>query len=367
MAEVYAAEDLELGRPVAVKLLAEPLAADASFRRRFQREARAAARLTGEPNVVAVYDVGEWRGRPYLVMELVPGGTVADALRAGPVERERALGWLEDAARALDAAHARGVVHRDVKPGNLLIDAQGRARIADFGIARVLDDALTQTAPGTVLGTAGYLAPEQARGERASPASDRYALGVVARELLTGRRPGSAAEGPGADTAPLLPPLPPAAGAVLARATAPDPADRPASAQELVAELRGALAEDSPTAQAPPAPAARRRGPVAAAVAGALAAVGLGLGLALALSGGGASQPATTAHRTAAEPATTAAPAVTAPAAVTVTTSRTVTAPAAPVPPAPSPARGEKPGKGHGKGHARGRGHAKHPGGDGGD
>jgi len=349
MAEVYAAEDLELGRPVAVKLLAESLAADAAFRRRFRREALAAARLTGEPNVVAVYDVGEWRGRPYLVMELVPGGSVADVLRQGPVERERALGWLDDAARALDAAHARGVVHRDVKPGNLLVDAGGRVRMADFGIARVLDDATTETAPGAVLGTAGYLAPEQARGERALPASDRYALGVVARELLTGGRPI-----PDAATAPALPP---AAQAVLARALSPDPADRQDSAGRLVADLRAALSEEEPTAV--DAPIRRRRRGLVAAVVGALSAVALGLGLALWLGGGGGGgHPATTPARTVARSE-----------AVTVTTSVTVPAAVATAA-APVPKPAPKPGKGVGRGHARGRGHAKghrdNPG-DGGD
>src|SRR5262249_25574776 len=211
-----------------------------------------------------------------------PGGSVADALRAGPVERERALGWLVDAARALDAAHARGVVHRDVKPGNLLVDGGGRLRMADFGIARVLDEATAQTAPGAGLGAARYLAREQARGERALPASDRYALGVVARELLVGGRPISDAAS--------APALPPAAEAVLARALAPDPADRHESAGRLVSDLRAALAEEEPTAVGPPN-RRRRRGLVAAAVV-ALTAIGLALGLGLWLGGGRRGGPA---------------------------------------------------------------------------
>src|SRR5207302_6554069 len=131
---------------------------------------------------------GERDGRPFIVMEYLEGGTVHDRLREGPVAASRALDWLEQAAAALDAAHRHGVVHRDVKPANLLLDGDEVVRVSDFGIASAtgMD---TLTLPGTVLGTAGYLSPEQARGEPATPASDCYALGVVAFELLTGRRP----------------------------------------------------------------------------------------------------------------------------------------------------------------------------------
>src|SRR5581483_4017207 len=127
-------------------------AGDPSARRRFAREGRAAARLTGEPTVVAVHDVGEWAGRPYLVMEHLPGGSLAEACRAGPPSLGAALAWLADAARALDAAHAAGVVHRDVTPANLLIDERGGVKVADFGIARVLEQAGGETGTGTVLG-----------------------------------------------------------------------------------------------------------------------------------------------------------------------------------------------------------------------
>src|ERR671935_687213 len=180
MGEIYRATDDTLGRAVAVKLLSERYARDQPVRQRFTREALAAARLSGEAHIVTIFDVGEWNDRPFIVMEYLGGGSLDDRLQAqGAVDPGEALGWLEQAAAALDAAHANGVVHRDVKPGNLLLDRTGDVHVADFGIASAAGlDALTLT--GTVLGTAGYLAPEQAQGERATPASDRYALAVVA-------------------------------------------------------------------------------------------------------------------------------------------------------------------------------------------
>jgi tRNA A-37 threonylcarbamoyl transferase component Bud32 len=187
-AEVVLAHDLELQRDVAVKLLARRLPDDPSIPERFSREAVIAARLGRHPHVVTIYDTGRWDGRPYLVMELQPGGSVDDALERGPIARDRALRWLREAADAVDAAHALGVVHRDLKPANLLLDDRDRIQIADFGIASD-DTAERLTLTGTILGTAGYLSPEQARGERATAASDRYSLAVVACELLTGRRP----------------------------------------------------------------------------------------------------------------------------------------------------------------------------------
>ncbi len=189
MGVIYRAEDGLLGRIVAVKVLAEPFAEDDGIRRRFTHEALAAARLSNAPNTITIFDVGEHEGRPYIVMEYLVGGSLADRLDAqGAQPPGRALDWLEQAAAALDAGHAQGVVHRDVKPANLLLDDEGRIRVADFGVASAagLD---SYTAAGTVLGTAGYLSPEQARGERAGPASDCYALAVVAFELLTGTRP----------------------------------------------------------------------------------------------------------------------------------------------------------------------------------
>src|SRR5436190_17316388 len=179
MADIYAAEDTELGRRVAVKVLSERFAEDPDIRERFKREALAAARLSGHPSIATIFDVGETEGRPFLVMELVDGGSLADRIEAGPIPAEQALAWLGQAASALDAAHAAGIVHRDVKPSNLLLDPQEDLKITDFGIALVVDEAATRaTVTGTVLGTAGYLSPEQAAGQRATAESDIYALGV---------------------------------------------------------------------------------------------------------------------------------------------------------------------------------------------
>ncbi len=188
MAAVFAAEDVVLGRAVAVKVLSERFLTDLDAVRRFEREARAAAKASQHPNVVTIYDVGEHDGYPFIVMELMSGGSLATVLRDGRPSRENALRWIGEAAAALDHAHEHGIVHRDVKPGNLLLDERGRLGVADFGIARLaFESAVTQT--GQVLGTAAYISPEQARGEGVSAASDRYSLAVVAYELLTGTRP----------------------------------------------------------------------------------------------------------------------------------------------------------------------------------
>src|SRR5436190_1427732 len=189
MGEIYRATDATLGRAVAVKVLADRYARDDAIRQRFTREALAAARLSGEPHIVTIFDVGEHAGRPFIVMEYLSGGSLEQRIRKdGAQQPGQALGWLEQARVALDAAHRNGVVHRDVKPANLLLDRNGNVHVADFGIASAAGmDSLTMT--GTVLGTAGYLSPEQAQGERATPASDLYALAVVAFELLSGRRP----------------------------------------------------------------------------------------------------------------------------------------------------------------------------------
>jgi serine/threonine-protein kinase len=193
MASVWSAEDSVLGRLVAVKILAQHVAADPSARTRFEREARTAARVSDHPNVATIYDVGEHENVPFIVMELFTGGTVGDRLRggqsvAGGIPRRRALAWLEQASGALDYAHAEGIVHRDIKPANLLLDERDRLAVGDFGIARAAEDSnLTQA--GQVLGTAAYLSPEQALGHPATAASDRYSMAVVAYELLCGRRP----------------------------------------------------------------------------------------------------------------------------------------------------------------------------------
>jgi serine/threonine-protein kinase len=261
MGEIYRATDKWLGRVVAVKLLAARYAADELSRNRFMREALAAARLSGNPYAVSIFDVGEYNERPFLVMEYLAGGSLQERLRSGPVPTGQALYWLENTGRALDAAHERGIIHRDVKPGNLLFNDRGAVKVADFGIARAVgEESLTK--PGTVLGTAGYLAPEQAMGERATPASDRYALAVVAYELLTGRRPFER-ESPTAEAlAHVHDPVPSVCrerdelpcelDPVFARALAKHPSHRYSSCAEFVADLRAAFDEAAETTRALP-------------------------------------------------------------------------------------------------------------------
>ena len=268
MGEVYAATDELLGRRVAVKLLSHRYARDAAIRQRFTREALAAARLSGEAGTVTIFDVGEWQGRPFIVMEYLGGGSLEDRLRRdGAQAPAQALRWLEQAAAAIDAAHRHGIIHRDVKPANLLLDERGDVHVADFGIASAAGlDSLTLT--GTILGTAGYLAPEQARGERSTHASDLYALAVVAYELLCGRRPfesdsptaeaAAHANAPVPSIAECGAGLPPELDPVFQRALAKNPRIRYDSAAEFVAELRDALARAAATTArlgTPPAPA----------------------------------------------------------------------------------------------------------------
>jgi hypothetical protein len=181
-ASVYAADDSLLGRPVAIKVLLDEHVGDLSAHTRFAREVRVGALLGSHPFVVTLHDAGEWEERPYLVMELLEG-SVAERRE---VSEALALRWLAQAAEALEFAHTNGIVHRDVKPANLLLDDRGDVRLADFGVAR--DPMATQlTLPGHVVGTPGYLAPEVAAGEPATPAADTYSLAVVARELLGDR------------------------------------------------------------------------------------------------------------------------------------------------------------------------------------
>ncbi len=255
MGRVFHATDVELCRQVAVKVLADRYADDEAVRARFRREALAAARLSGNPNIVTIFDVGEHGGRPMIVMEYLEGGSVEHRVRGrGGCAPAQVLAWLEQAAGALDAAHAAGVVHRDIKPGNLLLDIRDQVHVGDFGVASAAGLAsLTET--GMILGTAGYLSPEQARGERATAASDRYSLAVVAFELLAGRRPFKStttpAEAAQHATAPVpsihgvKPELPPALDPVFRRALAKAPAARYPSAAEFVAHLRAALDDDA--------------------------------------------------------------------------------------------------------------------------
>jgi eukaryotic-like serine/threonine-protein kinase len=259
MGDIYLAEDTVLGRQVAVKVLDERFAKDPDVTKRFTREALAAAKLSGHHNIVTIFDVDECDGRPMIVMEYLPGGTVAERAREGRVDRDEALAWLEQTAAALDDAHQAGIVHRDVKPANLLLDERNEVHVGDFGIARIADEpGAGMTVAGTVLGTAGYLSPEQARGEPATHASDIYGLGVVAYELLTGGRPfegGSSTEEAAAHIHQRVPPasergvgLPSSVDRVFDRVLAKEGAHRYRSARELVEDLRASLEpEDEPT------------------------------------------------------------------------------------------------------------------------
>ncbi len=300
MGEIFRATDTTLGRAVAVKLLDERHARDPSVRERFTREALAVARLSGNPNIVTIYDVGEHRERPFIVMEYLAGGSLEQKLRSEGAQSPReALEWLEQTANALDAAHREGIVHRDVKPANLLLDRYGRVHVADFGIASAAGlGSLTQT--GTVLGTASYLSPEQALGERTTPASDLYSLGIVAFELLTGRRPfegDSVAAEAAAHVTGVVPSvrdvdptLPAELDPVFAQALAKDPARRFGTAAEFVAALRHSLEEAAGTTRVlvpARAPDRRTRPRWLLPLVGLLLAAGAGGGIAGALLAGG--------------------------------------------------------------------------------
>jgi serine/threonine-protein kinase len=260
MGEVWAAHDVVLDREVAVKLLRREYADDAGFVERFRAEARHAASLS-HPGIASVYDYGEIDGSAYLVMELVPGQPLSAILaERGALPAAEAVPLLQQAAQGLQAAHSAGLVHRDVKPGNLLVTPDGQVKITDFGIARAGGQApLTRT--GEVMGTAQYLAPEQAMGRAATASSDVYALGIVAYEALSGRRPFDA-DNPVAvamaqvnDAPPPLPAaVPPAVAAVVLQALAKDPDERPHDAAALSDALGRAMRGQAPAAAAPTQP-----------------------------------------------------------------------------------------------------------------
>lgn len=288
MADVRVATDQVLGRDVAVKVLraAEP---DPTDRARFVDEARTLARLS-HPNLVTVLDAGTSDERPYLVMELVPGITLADAFERGPIAPGRAAAIGAQVADALAYVHGTGIVHRDVKPGNVLLHEDGRARLTDFGIARLVADTAHHTRTGTTIGSPAYFSPEQVGGGTVTTASDVYSLGLVLLEALTGRRP---FEGTPTEVAlarlsrgPDLPAtLPPGWAPLLDDLTARDPLARPDATQvaqrlrDLAAGGTGAASSDAtslmaaapdptvtapaatvtrPTAVVPPAPAPAR-------------------------------------------------------------------------------------------------------------
>ncbi len=324
MASVWLGRDQRLGRTVAVKVLSEVLALDDDYVRRFRREARIAAGLS-HPGLVRVYDFGTEGERPYLVMDHVDGGTLADR----PAASVSAEALATDLLGALAHIHSAGVIHRDVKPANVLIDDEGRARLTDFGIAWP-EDATQITQTGEVIGTLRYMAPEAREGDPATERSDLYSCGVVLSERL-GRSPR------------------PELAELVARLTEPDPARRPASAREALRRLE---ADDGTAATEviEAAPAGRRGGGVAVGVATAVTAlaglVALALLLVLLLGGGDGPGGREARAGAPAQPRTT-----------TVTTTEaappvTTTVPAAPAPkpkPRPKP-KPEKPPQGFGPG-----------------
>lgn len=245
MGEVYEGRDRKLDRGVAIKFLRPEMMAREDLRLRFEAEARAAGRMF-EPHVVAVFDTGEHEGRPFIVMELLPGATLADEIAGGEVSEERVRTVGLQILAALGAAHAEGILHRDIKPSNVLITREGSAKVGDFGVAKMVADAdLTQV--GTMVGTPAYLAPERVGGEPASVASDLYSVGVILYELLAGRKPFEADSALGLirsirqDPAPALserrPGVDPQLVAVVERAMHKDPARRYISAAEMAADL----------------------------------------------------------------------------------------------------------------------------------
>jgi eukaryotic-like serine/threonine-protein kinase len=341
MSQVFLAEDLELGRDVVVKLLGP----DAE-RARFEREARAAATLAHE-NIVRIYAYGEAEdGRPYMVFEHLVGGTLEERLARGGLPDTETLRIARDVAAGLAHAHANGLVHRDLKPSNILFDAEGRAKISDFGIAR-LGGAGTLTEAGTVLGTAAYISPEQGAGQQATPASDVYSFGVVLFRMLTGRLPFEADQPlelvrmhraePPPSVSDFRPDVPGRLESLVAAMLAKDPRDRPADGSALLAELEAPAGE--PTTALPVPPAAARNKRLRLAIAGIVLALLAASGLVLALiaTHGGStttstSEPVSThkpqTHTSAPPP--TSAPATTATSATTATTATTkpTTAPA---------------------------------------
>ena len=273
MAEVYEGWDTRLGRTVAIKLMYPALAAQPENRRRFEVEARAAARLS-HPHIVAVHDSGEQDGTPYIVMERLSGRTVADIIAEGPMPLTQIRALLDDVLSALSAAHAAGILHRDIKPANILLTDTGVPKVADFGIAKSPESGHTMT--GLVIGTLGYLSPERMAGRPATIADDLYAVGVLAFEALVGRVPT-----PYDDVSALRPDAGPVLVSIVQRALAPDPRARFADAEQMRAALSAVRPQtlfldtplpDPATAYVPVPVPPSRRGKLLG-IAGALAAI----------------------------------------------------------------------------------------------
>ncbi len=268
MSEVWQAEDTTLHRSVAVKVILDPAAQDASFSERFLREARLVAGLQ-HPNILPVFDFGtadvEGRQISYLVMPLVGGGSLKERI-IGPVPFPTAIGWLMAVARALDHSHDHGILHRDVKPGNVLIDSSGTPMLADFGLARSTESASGLTTTGAVLGTPLYMAPEQAEGKPLDGRADQYALGIIAFEMLTGRVPFHADSPlavlhqhvavPPEAVSKYRPDISGTADEVLVRALAKSPAARFSSCTAFVTSLASALGVTPNSGSFPPYPPA---------------------------------------------------------------------------------------------------------------